>query len=660
MDHRSKEELHQDCLRIATFLHAKDLKEDLTSFSKDPVHLGLFTDRPALYKMMEAEGKSHLENGHSELFQQLMLWKGDLKGALQSAAERGELTDQLVAISPMAGYQVWMWTVEAFVKQLCFQEQYVKAASHLLSLHKVYEALELLKSHNFFREAIVIAKARLRPEDPVLKDLYTSWAAVLEKDGHYSMATKCYLGAASPYDAAKVLAKKGDTASLKAAAEVALIAGERDLSVTFSFRCAQEFLSSKNWVGAQEVLQQHESLLGHRLVFCLNELLHKCLNERNFVEARGPSTPCYHSWSVKQDGSFAEMVIGVWQSIFGVNTVEQSQDIFEQLRTVEYPPTTTNTHPRQLLFHISHDLTLALLSIQTSSWEEAVEAILGAVTRSFDAGNFSLMQDICSLLFPTGCDHLRYNLDHTDLQSMAALQSLEAFVAYGQLYDLWWNPPGISASKQLGLLSEACSPVQSLLSQNNTKVDSSFEETAVEAKIKVHSDPLSNDATSKTDPAAMSGLSVEREVKLKACRVLLSADHAAVQSIQRDISRVQQTLADMICQHQKNNFHQSATSEQALESASPSDQIQSKDQVNEHISLPDLTKQLTEANKKLAEFPETIKAFRFPDVMECSLVFLHMGGHVSIIPELQQQSLALLNKYSGTHICKEACKKFFS
>lgn len=46
-------------------------------------------------------GKYHLENGHPELYQQLMLWKGDMKGVLQAAAERGELTDQLVAISPM-------------------------------------------------------------------------------------------------------------------------------------------------------------------------------------------------------------------------------------------------------------------------------------------------------------------------------------------------------------------------------------------------------------------------------------------------------------------------------------------------------------------------------------------------------------------------------
>ncbi|XP_061473449.1 gem-associated protein 5 isoform X2 [Rhineura floridana] len=666
MDHRPKEELHQDCLRLASFLHSKGLNENLSSCSRDPVHLGLFTDRPALYRMMETEGKSHLENGHPELFQQLMLWKGDLKGALQSAAERGELTDQLVAISPMAGYQAWAWAVEAFAKQLCFQEQYVKAASHLLSIHKVYEAVELLKSHNFFREAIVIAKARLRPEDPVLKDLYTSWAAVLEKDGHYSMAAKCYLGAASPYDAAKVLAKKADTTSLKAAAELALIAGEKDLSMMFSFRCAQELLSSKNWVGAQDVLQQHESLLGHRLVFCLNELLHKCLSERNLVENRSPSIPFYHSWIVKQDCSFTEMVASVWQSIFGVNTAEQSQNLLEQLRTIEYPTTTSNTHPRQLLFHISHDLTLALLSHQTASWEKAVKAILGAVTRSYDAGNFRLMQEIFSLLLPTGCDHLKDRLDSTDLQSVAAYKSLEAFRAYGHLYDLWWNPPVDSlVLEQAGLASEACPPELSTLGQSSIENTSSVEDTPTEAEIKMEdafSRGHNNGTLSETDSVVSSGLLEERQATLRACRVLLSEEYAAIQSTKREISRIQHMLADMISQHQKNNLHQNATNRLDLEAESPASQSQNKEQVEEPVSLPDLTKQLTEANQKLAEFPDSIKAFPFPDVLECCLVVLHMSvqHHLDMVPELQQYSLDLLRKYRETHICKEACRKFFT
>lgn len=42
-----------------------------------------------------------MENGHPELYHQLMLWKGDLKGVLQTAVERGELTDNLVAMAPV-------------------------------------------------------------------------------------------------------------------------------------------------------------------------------------------------------------------------------------------------------------------------------------------------------------------------------------------------------------------------------------------------------------------------------------------------------------------------------------------------------------------------------------------------------------------------------
>lgn len=69
-----------------------------------------------------------------------------------------------------------------------------------------------------------------------------------------------YLGATSAYDAAKVLARKGDAASLRTAAELAAIAGESELAASLALRCAQELLLLKNWVGAQEALGLHESL----------------------------------------------------------------------------------------------------------------------------------------------------------------------------------------------------------------------------------------------------------------------------------------------------------------------------------------------------------------------------------------------------------------
>ncbi|NXK60327.1 GEMI5 protein, partial [Sylvietta virens] len=673
MDHRSKEELHQDCLRLAACLKTKDNNEDDL---KDCIHLGLFTDRDSLHKMIDVEGKLHLENGHAELFQQLMLWKGDMKGVLQAAAERGELTDQLVAMSPMVGYQAWVWTVEAFAKQLCFQEQYVKAASHLLSIHKVYEAIDLLKVNNFYREAIVMAKARLRPEDPILKDLYTSWAALLEKDGHYSMAAKCYLGASSPYDAVKVLSKKGDVTSLKTAAELALISGEEELSATLSLRCAQDLLLSRNWVGAQEVLQQHKTLFGQRLVFCLNEVLCRCLSDRNPCEWKSPVPPCYHSWELNREASFLDMVTEVWQNVLGMDTTEQATCAQEQLCRIEHPPSTSNTHPKQVLFHISHDLALAALSCHLGIWDEAVKSILGAVTRSFDAGNFTLMQEICNIILPEGCDDLRDKLDSTNSQSMDACRSLEGFVAYRLLYDLWWNPPRDSLGLQKAVLGPVpCPSEQTALEKSSISGDPSPEETvqtAAEMGENLCSTTEVPKCETQSDSRTDSVDLVDRQSKLKGCQVLLSEEMAALQNTQRDIAEVQETLAEMIRQHQqqRNNLQeningntQGSNLEQSSDTesdkpCSDSNQMNCKDEAKQLVTLPELTKQLLKAKQKLAEFPDNLKVFPFPDVLECCLVLLHLGSQCP--PELQEEALAVLRKHGSAGVYKKAGRSFLT
>ncbi|XP_030911062.1 gem-associated protein 5, partial [Geospiza fortis] len=671
MDHRSKEELHQDCLRLAACLKTKD-NEDMSSDLKDCIHLGLFTDRDSLHKMIDMEGKHHLENGHAELFQQLMLWKGDMKGVLQAAAERGQLTDQLVAMAPMVGYQAWVWTVEAFAKQLCFQEQYVKAASHLLSIHKVYEAIELLKVNNFYREAIVMAKARLRPEDPVLKELYTSWAALLEKDGHYSMAAKCYLGASSPYDAVKVLSKKGDVASLKTAAELALISGEEELSATLSLRCAQDLLLSRNWVGAQEVLQQHKTLFGQRLVFCLNELLCSCLSERNPCERKSPVPPCYHSWELNREAPFLDMVTQVWQNVLGMDTTEKATCAQEQLGRIEHPPSTSNTHPKQVLFHISHDLALAALSCHLGMWDEAVKSILGAVTRSFDAGNFTLMQEICSIILPEGCDDLRDKLDSTNSQSMDACRSLEGFVAYRQLYNLWWNSPKVSLGLQKAVLGPS---VQTALEKSCVSGDPAPEET-VQTTAEMDENLCSTTEVSKCETQSDSRTDsvdvADRQSTPKGCQVLLSEEMAALQNTQRDIAEVQETLAEMIRQHQQqrnnvqentNGDSQGSNLDQSSETesdkpCSDSNQMNCKEEAKQPVTLPELTKQLLKAKQKLAEFPDNLKVFPFPDVLECCLVLLHLGSQCP--PELQEEALALLRKHGGAGVYKKAGRRFLT
>lgn len=69
-----------------------------------------------------------------------------------------------------------------------------------------------------------------------------------------------------------------------------------------------------------------------------------------------------------------------------------------------------------MLFYISHDLTLAALSYQAAAWDEAVKSILDAVARSYDAGNFTLMQEICSIFLPEGMSLLVHLLAMTNIR----------------------------------------------------------------------------------------------------------------------------------------------------------------------------------------------------------------------------------------------------
>lgn len=69
------------------------------------------------------------------------------------------------------------------------------------------------------------------------------------------------MAAGASFDAAKVIARKNDTQSLRAAAALAKISGELDLAQSLALRCAKDLASSLDWVGAQDVLSSQENLL---------------------------------------------------------------------------------------------------------------------------------------------------------------------------------------------------------------------------------------------------------------------------------------------------------------------------------------------------------------------------------------------------------------
>ncbi|XP_051902291.1 gem-associated protein 5 [Hippocampus zosterae] len=511
MDHRPKEDLLQDCLTLASMTH------DTTppAGQGEHLHLGLFSDRAALRRMFQAEEEAHVESGHVESAVYLRLWSGDLEGALRLAADRGELSDHLIAVAPMAGYAVWRDAVERYVKQLCLQEQHVKAAAHLLSINQVYQAVQLLHSHKLYREAIALAKARLPDEDPVLKELYGSWAVVLEKDGHFSAAAKCYIAAGASFDAAKVIARKNDATSLRTAALLASVAGEVALAQSLALRCAKDSAAARDWVAAQEVLASHKGLLVHRLHLSVAELL--CASLADVLpEMRGTG----HAWPA--EGSILERARDVWTQHFGVDSEgdhdrDDLRALLVELQNMEGPALTASLPLTQVLLGLSRHVASGILSwlLDNDGGTLAKELWLAAAWLR-EAADFHVSGALFLILAAALTEV------HRDVgeEARAEGDTLRAWAAYHRLYELWWRCAADDVISN-GLHAEGCPE---------------------EAKT---SGELDFDAS-----------------------LLLSDAHAAWQAERRAMEGVQQRLAAMVAQHGRNmaaNGEQPAGAEQSEE-----------------------------------------------------------------------------------------------
>ncbi|XP_023262094.1 gem-associated protein 5 [Seriola lalandi dorsalis] len=641
MDHRPKEELLQDCITLASVTHDSAPPAGCVPGQGEHIHLGLFSDRQALHRMFESEEEGHMEAGHFESVVYLRLWSGDLEGALQLATEKGELNDHLLSVAPMAGFQVWSRAVEAFVKQLCLQEQYLKAASHLLSINKLYEAVDLLRSHKLYREAIALVKARLPADEPVLKELYTCWASVLEKDGHFSAAAKCYLAAGASFDAAKVIARKNDVSSLRTAASLARVSGEAALAESLALRCAKDLAAAENWVGAQEVLSSLEGLLVHRLHLCVTELLSVTLADSGVAPQSCVSS---HLWASPGEGhiSILDRVRDVWEEQFGVSQKSAGHrsvtTLLQELKSVESPAPTTNVPLRQVLLYSSLHLTRSVLSWLMDDDGQLMKELWQAAAWLRDAGHLCVSAELCRLLFPDGdvtvCSR-KYprTLHHTEEEAAsAAADSLQAFVQYHRLYERWWSSSGENHQIQNGSPPSAA-------------------ESGAGDEVK---DKVVNEGLSESPPNGEVDDKLDFDASL-----LLCESHAAYQATQRSVRQIQERLSAMVLQHSHAQGEQlDSGEEQADASTQISDNRRGPDDQETFLSL---STRMSEHQKQLADLPDTIKMYPHPDVVECCLVLLHFTkSSPSVSESLQQEAKDLLRKYASVPPVLKAAQRFLT
>lgn len=189
---------------------------DKLNIEENP-HLAFFTqDEQDVQNLVNFEMGRDAEL--TDFFMDQWCGSSKIKEMLEKSAEN--LTDFHVSLASSIDHGLWKWACATFAKQLEEKGNPVKASSYYLMIKEVDKAISALVNANFFQSAMVIAKTRLAPGHPMIKDLYTKWAIQCAQDGNYETAAKCWFAIKDYSKAGQSLAKKSDGHTLRVAAQL--------------------------------------------------------------------------------------------------------------------------------------------------------------------------------------------------------------------------------------------------------------------------------------------------------------------------------------------------------------------------------------------------------------------------------------------------------
>lgn len=138
-----------------------------------------------------------------------------------------------------------------------------------------------------------------------------------------------------------------------------------------------------------------------------------------------------------------------------------------------------------------------------------------------------------------GCDNLRDKLGERQSPTTPAFKSLEAFFIYGRLYEFWWS------------LSRPCPKSNVWVRAAHGRTASVEQTQQIDGAGPQETDPNASQPEPSGPPESDVRLTEESKQMLITCKELFSEKHASLQNSQRTVAEVQETLADMIRQHQK-------------------------------------------------------------------------------------------------------------
>ncbi|XP_063992664.1 gem-associated protein 5 [Diachasmimorpha longicaudata] len=333
----------------------------------------IFGSKDTLSKILDVERETHWEEGHLMMTVEMSLWDNKLKETITRAMETQSLSDFMVSLAPNLSMKFWREVSEAYANQLIQEGNPMKAASYLLSLHKIHAAIDVLLQGKLYKEAYVIAKCKLDPHDEIFKEINREWLGAVIKSGSFEEAALCLVANGDFSEAARMLTRRKDTSILVTSAKLASMGNNQELSDSIIEEALNLELSKFNYDRCKKLLEEFRNSQYRLIQVEAHEELKKTIDENfetNFVENWLTGKSCY---------GLIETLKNKFD-LMKINT-ENFSSFYNKLKEVAYPPTDgINRTESMLWLSISKTIALAAAAPDEHRRIQHLVETLGAIS----------------------------------------------------------------------------------------------------------------------------------------------------------------------------------------------------------------------------------------------------------------------------------------
>ncbi|KAM7341864.1 gem nuclear organelle associated protein rigor mortis [Cochliomyia hominivorax] len=173
----------------------------------------LFGTKAEAKSLLADELKNHQHSeikGISSLFMPHL--NGTLKDEILKCVQSKQLCEWHISLAPSISYSFWQKCCQAFAEQLIEQGYALQAAAYMLAIHQQQDAIEMLVEKKLFKEALLIARVYLQPDDPLNNKISEKWITHLYDNGNLTGAALLCLLTKQNNRAYECLAKIRNTA----------------------------------------------------------------------------------------------------------------------------------------------------------------------------------------------------------------------------------------------------------------------------------------------------------------------------------------------------------------------------------------------------------------------------------------------------------------